>query len=155
MTKQATNVAHIKRKRPRRARVKSVFELYPMPFFNFDRRAQRRFWAVTPTGDYWADCKTGHHYGIEFLRSCDGTVGWSALVRWILLDIARAGSDDGAWPDGGLKSNGIVIGFLGVISDAVTGFATSPLRDLLIPSIPKQCEIVPFRPSVAAAEVQS
>jgi hypothetical protein len=162
--KQATNVVRIKRKR--RARGKSVYDLYPMPFFNSDRRALHSLWNVTPTGDYSADCDTGHRFGIEFLKSCDGTVGWSALVRWIILDIIHAGPD-GFWRDGGAKSNGIVVGFLGVIGNAVNGFATygtglvslmdrrrsDPPTTNEMPS--RQGEVMSFRPRLVGAEVQS
>jgi hypothetical protein len=30
-------------------------------------------WDVTPTGAYTADCETGEAFGIEFLKTCDGT----------------------------------------------------------------------------------
>src|SRR5260370_417464 len=41
---------------PKKARQKSQYELYPLPFFN---RKERCTWAVKPTGNYSADCETG------------------------------------------------------------------------------------------------
>jgi hypothetical protein len=90
---------------------KSQYERYPLPFFN---RSRHSTWDVTPTGNYTADCKTGRAYAIEFLKSCDGTVGWSTLLSEIAADMIRAGTN-GAFPDGHLKVNGIVIGFMGTI----------------------------------------
>ena len=80
---------------------KSQFELYPLPFFDRDALST---WAVEPSGDYAADCETGRHYAYAFLRSCDGTAGWAAILPQIVADIARAG-----------QVNGIVIGFMGAI----------------------------------------
>jgi hypothetical protein len=89
---------------------------YPLPFFNMEKLST---WDVTPTGDYWADCETGKAYAIEFLKSCDGTVGWSSLLQCIVGDMIRVGPS-GAFANGRPKVNGIVIGFMSVISDAVT-----------------------------------
>jgi hypothetical protein len=80
---------------------RSQYELYPMPFFDRDAGST---WRVTPTGDYAADVETGRRYGWAFLRSCDGTVGWAALLPAIVADMVRAG-----------QVNGIVVGFMGVV----------------------------------------
>ena len=66
---------------PRRERRKSLYELYPLPFFN---RKAHCTWDVAPTGDYFTDCQTGRGYAIEFLRTCDGTDGWSMLIGHIV-----------------------------------------------------------------------
>ena len=100
-------------KRPKRKKGESVYELYPMPFFNVRKRC---LWDVAPTGNYTADCETGHAFAIEFLKSCDGTWGWAALVRWIVLDMIKAGPE----------TNGIIVGFMGVIGDALATVMTRP-----------------------------
>jgi hypothetical protein len=73
---------------------------------------------VKPTGDYTAGCEKGQHYAVEFMESCDGTIGWSSLLPQIVADMIRAGPT-GAFPDGYPKTNGIVIGFMGVIGRAM------------------------------------
>jgi hypothetical protein len=52
------------------------YELYPLPFFNAEARST---WVV------------------EFLKSCDGAVGWSSLLQVIVADMIRAGPS-GLWP---------------------------------------------------------
>jgi hypothetical protein len=91
---------------PKRKKGESVYELYPLPFLN---RKRRCMWDVTPTGAYTADCETGEAFGIEFLKTCDGTYGWVAFVRWVVLDMIRAGPE----------TNGIIVGFMGVIGQAL------------------------------------
>jgi hypothetical protein len=93
------------------AKQKSLYELYPLPFFN---RQKRCTWDVKPTGNYGADCETGRAFAIEFLKTCDGTIGWAHVVSMIMVDMIIAGPD-GVHGDGSPKTNGIVIGFLGVI----------------------------------------
>ena len=95
----------------------SQYDLYPMPFFS---KKTNSTWNVTPTGDYQADCETGRAYAIEFLRSCDGSFGWAALLQSITTDMIGAGPD-GLWPGGDARSNGIVVGFMGTIGKALTG----------------------------------
>ena len=97
--------------RPARERRKSLYELYPLPFF---KRQALCTWDVTPSGDYFTDCETGRGYAKEFLRTCDGTDGWSMLIGHIVADMIRAGTN-GAYPDGHPKINGIVVGFMDVI----------------------------------------
>src|SRR5450759_3721906 len=89
---------------PKRVKVKSQYELYPLPFFN---RKKRCTWDVAPSGDYSADCETGRAFAIEFLKSCDGTVGWVSLMGQIVTDMIDAGTIAGR-----PKSKGIVIGFM-------------------------------------------
>jgi hypothetical protein len=98
-----------RRRRP--PRQKSQYELYPLPFFNADAASGPCTWDVIPTGDYGADCETGHRYAIEFLKSCDGSAGWSSLLQSIVADMIRAGPNE---------ANGIVIGFMGVIGRTIT-----------------------------------
>lgn len=100
---------------PKKARQKSQYELYPLPFFN---RKERCTWAVKPTGNYSADCETGRTFAIEFLKSCDGSAGWASLMAHIVTDMINAGTA-GRWPDGRPQGNGIVIGFMGVIGSAL------------------------------------
>jgi hypothetical protein len=62
----------------RRRKSASQYELYLLPFFNAKARCT---WDVKPTGNYSEDCETGHAYAVEFLKSCDGTIGWSTLLE--------------------------------------------------------------------------
>ncbi len=100
-------------KRAKRVKRESIYELYPLPFFN---RKKRWTWDVTPTGNYTADCETGQAFAIDFLKSCEGTNGWASLLRSIVLDMISAGTD----ADGHPKAKGIIAGFMGVIGSAVT-----------------------------------
>jgi hypothetical protein len=99
----------------RRKRQKSQYELYPLPFFN---RKTRCTWDVKPTGDYVADCKTGNDYGLQFLKSCDGTVGWTSLLAQIVSDMIKAGPQGTTFADGSQNPGGLVIGFMSVIGKA-------------------------------------
>ena len=98
---------------PRQKRQKSQYELYRLPFFNANAHCT---WQVKPSGNYFDDCETGRAYAIEFLRSCDGTVGWSSLLTEIVKDMIGAGPV-GTWPDGGVRINGVVVGFIGTIGN--------------------------------------
>jgi hypothetical protein len=100
-------------RRPKRKKGESIYELYPMPFFN---RKERCTWKVAPTGNYAADCETGHAFAIEFMKSCDGTRGWAALVGWIVFDMIKPGPE----------TNGIIVGFMSVIGEAVATVMTRP-----------------------------
>ena len=93
----------------------SQYDLYRLPFFDGDRRLT---WAVKPSGDYGTDCETGRDYARQFLASCDGTVGWSALLGQIVCDIVRMGPEK-TRADGSVTSGGIVIGFMGELSRAL------------------------------------
>lgn len=97
-----------------RLRPLSQYERYPMPFFNAEKHCT---WDVRPTGDYTADCRTGRNYAVEFLRSCDGSYGWRSLLQQIVSDMIGAGAS--RWRDGGVRVNGIVIGFMHVLSEAL------------------------------------
>lgn len=94
--------------------VVSQYDRYPLPFFN---AAACCTWAIKPTGDYAADCATGHRYGLAFLQTCDGTYGWGTMLGQIVADMIRAGTS-GTFADGRPKVNGVVIGFMRVISEA-------------------------------------
>ncbi len=100
---------------PARPRALSQYDLYPLPFF---AAKDHSVWAVRPTGNYCDDYETGKAYAIEFLKSCDGTIGWSTLLSQIAGDMVLAGPT-GAWPTGKPKVNGIVIGFMGTIGTAL------------------------------------
>jgi hypothetical protein len=115
--------------RPPRKRVGSQYEKYPtLEFFN---AAAHSTWNVQATGDYVADCATGRRYAIEFLRSYDGTVGWVSLLGQITADMIRAGTSE-TWGNGQPKVNGVVIGFMGVISRAVAFFCMiTPMPDIV------------------------
>jgi hypothetical protein len=67
-----------------------MYDLYPLPFFN---RETRNTWDVSPTGDYRADCETGRAYAIEFLKTCDGSIGWSALLSPIVASMIGVAPD--------------------------------------------------------------
>ena len=75
---------------PPPARQKSMFELYPLPFFDRDRSGGQRCWAVKPSGDYGLDCATGRAYAADLITSCDGSYGWAAMLAPI-----RDGDDRG------------------------------------------------------------
>lgn len=77
-----------KRKGPEKATVASLYEKYPLPFFD---RARLLTWAAEPTGHYAEDCETGRAFAIEFLKSNDGTAGWATLLGSIVNDMIRAG----------------------------------------------------------------
>jgi hypothetical protein len=93
----------------------SQYDRYPMPFFN---KKHRRTWDVQPTGDYVVDYRTGQDFAIEFLKSCDKTVGWASLLSSIVANMIGAGPS-GSQPDGRPGVNGIVLGFMCVIGEAV------------------------------------
>jgi hypothetical protein len=101
---------------PKRKRVKSLYEKYPLPFFD---RKQRNCWAIKGSGNYTVDCETGHRLAREFLASHDGTYGWQVLLQTIVMDMIRAGPPAERWPDGRTHTDGIVIGFMSVISSYV------------------------------------
>jgi hypothetical protein len=91
---------------PRKSR-QSQYDRYPLAFF--DRKVGST-WAIESTGNYSKDCEIGHKYAVEFLNSCDGSVGWSWLLASIVKDMIERGR---------LTSNGVVIGFMGVIGAAL------------------------------------
>jgi hypothetical protein len=103
----------------RRKRQKSQYELYPLPFFN---RKTRCTWDVKPTGDYVADCETGRAFALQFLKTCDGTHGWTNLLAHIASDMISAGLEGPAFADGSQSPGGIVIGFMSAIGDALALF---------------------------------
>jgi hypothetical protein len=94
---------------------RSLYELYPLPFFNRDKLST---WDVTPTGDYAADCETGRRYAVELLKTYDGSIGWSSLLGQIVADMIRAGPA-GTFANGEPKAGGIVIGFMSIIGRAL------------------------------------
>ena len=98
-----------------RPRGQSMYDLYPLPFFNKEGHCT---WDIRPTGDYSKDCETGAIYAEEFLLSCDGTRGWSSLLGQIVADMIRAGTN-GTFADGRPKVNGVVVGFMGGIGRAL------------------------------------
>lgn len=114
MTRSPSNIVRLKDHQPPPPRQKSQYELYPLPFFNAEIGIAGCAWDVKPTGNYGDDCKTGEAYAIEFLKSCDGTNGWSSLLTVIVRDMIGAGPA-GTWPDGGVRLNGVVVGFMGRI----------------------------------------
>jgi hypothetical protein len=113
-----SNIVRLKDYRPappKRVKQKSQYELYPLPFFNGKERCT---WDVKPTGNYSSDLDIGRAFGIEFLKSCNGTCGWATLPGQIVGDMIRAGTG-GQFPDGQSKVDGIVTGFMSVIGDAL------------------------------------
>jgi hypothetical protein len=97
---------------PRKSRQsQSQYDRYPLSFF--DRKAHST-WAIKSTGNYSKDCEIGHKYAVEFLNSCDGSVGWASLLQSITRDmIEREVTQERP------TSNGVVIGFMGVIGAAL------------------------------------
>ncbi len=106
-----TNVVRLNDYRPKQ---KSQYELYPLPFFNAEKLCT---WDVRPTANYFADCRTGSNYAIEFLKSCDGTVGWMTLLGEIVADMIRAGLRGPTFHDGTHSVDGLVVGFMRVLGD--------------------------------------
>jgi hypothetical protein len=95
-------------------RVGSQYERYPLPFFNAKAHST---WHIEPIGDFKTDRETGRRYAIEFLQSCDGTVGWVTLLPQIVSDMVCAGAS-GTYADGHPKVNNVVMGFMAVIGRA-------------------------------------
>jgi hypothetical protein len=100
----------------RRTKATSQYDLYPMPFFNADRRCT---WDIKPTGDYGVDCETGREYAVRFLESCDGSIGWSSIVGQIAADMVLAGAQGSLRHDGSHRADGVVIGFMGTIGSVL------------------------------------
>jgi hypothetical protein len=115
----AGSIAQSRRPTPRKPRkrpeVKSQYELYPLPFFDAKNRCT---WAVEPTGRYDYDHATGEQFGRRFLKSCDGSYGWATLLGQITADMITAGLNTKA-ADGRPEINGIVIGFMRTIGNAL------------------------------------
>jgi hypothetical protein len=128
MTGSASNFVRIKDYlQPPPPRQKSQYELYPLPFFKVAKRRGGGgcTWHVTPTGSYSADYEIGRAYAIEFLKSCDGTVGWSMLLISIVNEMIIAGPR-GKQGNGDPTSDGMVKGFMRTIGEALaqSRFAT-------------------------------
>jgi hypothetical protein len=121
MTRSPSNVVRIEDYLPPPPQQKSQYERFPLPFFNAEALCT---WDVTPTGNYGDDCETGEAYAVEFLKSCDGTVGWSSLLTDIVKDMIGAGRA-GTWPDGGVRINGVVVGFMSRIGRELCFSASS------------------------------
>jgi len=96
-----------------------------MPFFD---RAALCTWKVLPTGVYSDDCETGKAYALEFLNSCDGTVGWTTLLAQITRDMILVGPDT-KFANGEPSTNGIVVGFMGTIGKALAAIASIALSN--------------------------
>lgn len=68
------------------------------------RRAGYNFWAVTPSGDYAADCKTGNKLAMEYLQFIRRR---PLPLNWIVADMPR-----------GDEACGLQVGFLGSVGRA-------------------------------------
>jgi hypothetical protein len=99
---------------PKRKRAQSFYEMYPVPFFD---RKHRNSWAAKRSGNYGDDCEAGKVFARQFLATY--TVGWHSLLQVIVMDMIRAGPPPERWRDGKAHSDGLVIGFMSVISDYV------------------------------------
>lgn len=108
MTRPASNVVQLRKRAPRRQKGKSQWEIYPLPFFN---REKRSLWKVSPTGNYGTDCATGRAYALKFLQSCDGTDCWAHLLPQMVGDMIRAGPVNEDAP-GASYQGGIVFAFM-------------------------------------------
>jgi len=68
----------------------------------------RDFWAVSPSGNYDADCQTGARLAHAYITLlCEGKGGWAILMSAVQDMIAKN------------DNNGLVVGFMGVISRAL------------------------------------
>ena len=94
----------------------SQYERYPLPFFD---RKRRLTWAIEPSGHYAEDYETGRALAIEFLKSNDGTVGWTTLLGQIVSDMINAGPSAERLPGGKPHSNGLVLGFMRVLGQVL------------------------------------
>jgi hypothetical protein len=101
-------------------KIRPFHKRYPMPFFKGQSRKLKTrpsYWRIEPTGNYGKDCKRGAALAVRFLKSCDGTYGWIYLLPAIVADMVRAGPT-GCNPNGEPAVNGLIIGFMEVISKA-------------------------------------
>ena len=98
-----------------KAKTKSQYDKYPLPFFN---KRKRLTWDATPSGDMQADSERGREYARQFLASCDFTYGWNSLLGQIVLDIVRMGPQV-RWKDGSVSCGPVVLGFFGELSRAL------------------------------------
>jgi hypothetical protein len=112
---QTEKIVRLSDRRPPPEKPTSQYERYSLPFFNGKKRCT---WDITPIGNYTADYETGKAFAVDFLKSCDGSVGWASLMPSIVADMILAGTS-GSSPDGRSKVNGIVIGFMSVIGRAL------------------------------------
>ena len=49
----------------------------------------RVFWAVSPSGDYLADCEAGQQMALEWFRFCGNRNLGPVLLGWIVQDMPR------------------------------------------------------------------
>lgn len=94
----------------------SLYDRYQMPFFDLPTLS---VWKVRHTGSYSGDYEQGYAYGLRFLNSCDRTVGWTVLLGQIVSEMVAAGPMRETWPDGTPRSNGIILGFMRAVGEAL------------------------------------
>jgi len=99
----------------KRAKVQSMYDQYPLPFFDGKRRCA---WSAKATGRYFDGFETGHAYALQFLRTCDDTAGWNSPLAKVVGDMVGAWSGE-RWPSGEAKTDGIITGFMITISRAL------------------------------------
>jgi hypothetical protein len=81
----------------------------------------------------------GRAYALEFLGSCDGSYGWNTLLGCIVTDMTAQGPVRGHWPDGGVKADGIIVGFMAVIAKASAVIMRHPdLRDIFFRALDRE-----------------
>jgi hypothetical protein len=120
----------------RSKRGQSFYDLYPMPFFDKKTRCS---WTSVPSDSYAADCRRGRAYAIEFLSSCDGSYGWLTLLGCIVTDMTAQGPARGHWPSGRAKANGLIVGFMAVISRASTVVMRHPdLKEIFLHALDRE-----------------
>ena len=90
-----------------------------MAHIKADLNAAVLTWDVVPTGD----SETGKRYAIEFLSSCDGSLGWMFLMPSIVSNMMGAGTD--RWPDGAATRQRHSDGFMDVMGRALCAVAST------------------------------
>jgi hypothetical protein len=93
-----------------------------LPFVRDSSCAERKagapnriFWDVKPSGDYEADCETGERYA-NLALDYMARENFSALMRWAVFDMIRAGKEH----------SGIEVGFLGLFDSYALAMYRQP-----------------------------
>jgi hypothetical protein len=93
-------------RKPRSLGLPFVADLAPKAQAGSKRRC---FWAVQPTGDYNDDCRTGHQFGIEYVRfvAKQRSDGHTGVLLQIVMDMPR-------------EHSGVELGFFEIIDIAAS-----------------------------------
>ena len=87
-----------------------------LPFFVNRRSAKNAWWNVMPSGDYFADYKTGEEYAAAFWRVCGGRPTCGLDLGQILFAMHDPGRQRSDRYDG---LSGIEVGFIRTIGQIV------------------------------------